>query len=285
MPKKSDIDQLLGILEEFDDKDVVRAFYKSGVIKRISKSLPKPPDVKILDKVPRISPEQEKKWIESVEKNRKLNLQRLKKKKSTKEEEIITECILKLQPGWNLISIPLVPVSTGFTPLEDLIPPYLTPYLIGWFWYNGMLASWFNVSTLPNNPALSYFIFNTTSTVITLIIRGTPVTTWTMVVDCNGWNMIGSVLCTPCPECYEDLCGRSILLAPSAGFRTNPPGCFVPLLYKYSSAADSYVEYPSLDPFVGYFALFGCDAATCSLTVDMCALSPLCSVCPDSLCP
>ncbi len=205
--------------------------------------------------IPRMSSESKKKWMEELKENRKL------RDKSKKIPEKPTECVTKLFPGWNLISIPL---DTGDSTVSDLVPSYLRSSLTPWYWYDPGPGGYVVVSDLPNNFTRSYWVSNETGDVITVLFRGIPVIRWTTSVH-EGWNMTGSVLCRPCSNCYRDILEIFIPLLPEIGLVTTPPGFYSPPALRYLPITAQYVSSLSIYPTIGYWTRF---LFQCALTLD-----------------
>ena len=263
--KETDIEQALRILRKFKDVDVLMAVHKSGIYERFTKSVPKPPGIEDIQKIPKISPESKKKWIEELKENRERRGEQVKSEKALEDTPV--ECVSKLFIGWNLISIPL---DTGDSSVSDLIPSHLRSSLTPWYWFDCEKNTYVDVSDLPNNFSRSYWVPSYTKDIITLVLRGIPIRKWSTSV-CAGWNMTGSVLCSPCSDCYRDMLEIFIPLIPPKGFKTSAG--FIPPAYRYLPMTPSndyfYVDSLSIYPFMGYWTNFKFSG---TLTLDFCEI-------------
>jgi hypothetical protein len=92
----------------------------------------------------------------------------------------IEELQLSLQPGWNMVSVPLT--------LADNSTAAVFPDVAGVFTWNATGRSYYEPTVI--DPEKGYWVAVTDDT--TIAIDGTPVETWTTDIKA-GWNMIGSV--------------------------------------------------------------------------------------------
>jgi len=151
---------------------------------------------------------------------------------------------LTLEPGWNMVSVPVVPADTSraavFPPV-DVVAVYT--------WDPGQ-KSYVVPDTIE--PEVGYWVAVTEGT--TIKVTGTPKTTWPSSLI-TGWNMVGSVY------------GTAVSVNDADAFDVDPSGSVLTnAIYWWNPESKSYVAETSIVKGQGYWM-----AATADCTLTMCA--------------
>ncbi len=137
---------------------------------------------------------------------------------------------IDLYPGWNMVSLPIVPLETGDTPGE------VYPDGEQFYYFDSEIQSWVEAEHIE--PGIGYVVLSFVETHYT--IWGQPVESYTYDLH-RGWNLIGST--------YEEVDFSS----PT----TNPPGAIFGApdhVFWYDVTISNYVSGNELEPGKGYFA-------------------------------
>jgi len=148
---------------------------------------------------------------------------------------------LTLEPGWNMVSVPLL-LEDG----EDTVAEVFKGEIVAIYTWNPGSKSYGVPTTI--DPELGYWVAVTEQTQLT--VTGIPATTWTGAL-LTGWNMIGSVAgeAVPVEELGVDLPGSVLTGA----------------IYWWDPASKSYAASASIEEGKGYWAAA---TAACTLTVE-----------------
>jgi len=154
--------------------------------------------------------------------------------------------ICSLEPGWNLFSIPGIPMDTD---LNSLVGPDsdIIPLLYRW---NPIGSRYVSVTTL--NVGEGYWVYTPSSETINIPVI--PISYEALLPE--GWNIIGGVS------------ENADFLNPE----DNPDGCILPLAYGWLPSGSAYVNMSTLEPCKGYWVLSNADS--CTLRVTDSSLSP-----------
>ena len=89
---------------------------------------------------------------------------------------------LKLEPGWNMVSLPLVPDNSSVYAVFGGIPTLDTMPVVTW-----EAPSFVKVEEIE--PKIGYWVFTPSET--TINVTGKPITNTTLILEA-GWNMVGT---------------------------------------------------------------------------------------------
>ncbi len=132
---------------------------------------------------------------------------------------------MELVTGWNMISMPVIPVSTIASEIFDFspIPP---------FGYDAPTRTYFEVEEVQ--PGMGYWVYSMMDTSVQF--AGMPVDTFNLDIY-NGWNLIGA---SGIPRAVSSTC-------------TSPADIIVGPIYGYE--AGGYIEADTTKPLMGYWLL------------------------------
>jgi hypothetical protein len=145
------------------------------------------------------------------------------------------EIQLSLKAGWNMVSVPVVPIDDS--------PSAVFPGVAGIFTWDATSRSYYVPTVIE--PEKGYWVAVTEDT--TIIISGTPIDTWTNDIRA-GWNMIGSV----------------ITVVSIADPNDAPDGSVITPAYWWDPVSKSYILTTDIEPGKGYWAASVND---CTLTL------------------
>ncbi len=160
---------------------------------------------------------------------------------------------IDLYPGWNMVSLPIVPTAVGNTPGE------VYPAALSVYYFDAETQGWTAATTI--DPGVGYVLLSITEEHYTL--WGQPVESYTYGLI-RGWNLIGAT--------FETVNFSS----PT----TSPPGAIIGApenAYYYDVHTDIYLPTNELDPGKGYFV-----ATNINATLEVPGLSGRKSVVPGT---
>lgn len=143
---------------------------------------------------------------------------------------------IDLYPGWNMVSLPVVPTAMGNTPGE------IYPDAVQSYYFDSETQNW--VAAEHIEPGVGYVILCMEESHYT--VWGQPVESYTYDVS-RGWNLIGST--------YE--------IVDFSSPTTNPPGAIFGApdhAFWYDVGTGSYVSGNELEPGKGYFTASNLEA-------------------------
>jgi len=138
--------------------------------------------------------------------------------------------VIDLYPGWNMVSLPIIPTGIGDTPGE------VYPDGVQYYYFDPATQAWAEAENIE--PGVGYVVLSFTEEHYT--VWGQPLESYTYALS-RGWDLVGSI--------FEEVDFSS----PT----TNPPGAILGVpdhAYWYDVTTTNYVSSNDLEPGKGYFA-------------------------------